>query len=257
MKWKLNFFLENSADFFSSWSVEFLLREEWDCEGLKLLAVSEGSGEADCDLSVVSRGESARNRELELDFLSILLLTGLPRAARLIGEGDLRTDPSSFLRLGRGLNIGLEKVCRRSWRSDSWESPWCWDLSCKLRESWEWWEVGPGDWREDWEEKLERRSLHGVLRLLPPANIFSPVQWDLSSFISFLNPHQASLSGPSHNFNSSNIISIKEQIKHFLYLSELIDCLSVGLERDVRKPWGKCWKVLSFLIYQNIREHSI
>ena len=53
-------------------------------------------GEVDWDLSEVSQGgEFARNLELELDFLNILLLTGL--MARFIGEGDLRDGASSLI----------------------------------------------------------------------------------------------------------------------------------------------------------------
>ena len=186
MKWNLNFFFEHSVAstyFFPAWSIEFLLSEEWDCDGLMLVVSSVGTGEADCDLSLVSREESALNRELELDFLSILPLTGL--TTLVFGEGDLRKDPSSFLTVGWGLNIGLVKACLRRWRSDGSNSPWCWNL-CEFRESWESLVVGPGDWREDWEEKLERRSLNGVLRLLRPTNKFN------SNFLLYISTGQSS-----------------------------------------------------------------
>ena len=113
---------------------------------MSFLCEVEARGEADCDLSVVSQGEFVLTRELELDLCRIL------KAARTFGEGDLPAAASSFFMLGWEVNTGLV----RDWISSGWARLLLW-----CPESW--------DWRDDWEEKVDSRSLHGVLRLLRPA----------------------------------------------------------------------------------------
>ena len=157
IKWKPNLFLEIPPSFFCCWSTEFLLSDEWDWEDLSFLCEVEARGEADCDLSVVSQGEFVLTRELELDLCRIVEAAGLP--ARTFGEDDLPAAASSSFMLGWEVNTGLVRG-RRAWQSDWISSGWA-RLLLWWRESW--------DWRDDWEEKVDSRSLHGVLRLLRPA----------------------------------------------------------------------------------------
>ena len=124
---------------------------------MSFLCEVEARGEADCDLSVVSQGEFVLTRELELDLCRIVEAAGLPGLT--FGEDDLPAAASSSFMLGWEVNTGLVRG-RRAWQSDLISSGWA-RLLLWWKESW--------DWRDDWEEKVDSRSLHGVLRLLRPA----------------------------------------------------------------------------------------